>query len=318
MASNHLKTQVDSHPLSSAETPSPARSRRSRRANVTDTRPTTNYLTLKAKLEQDTLDVPSSDSVRGYSNVDKGKSVQATLSQKGSSTSLAVVLDRPARVAPFFVVGSPQDSFPHPIPRTNPEFLITSEFDPSEFDPAVIGQVMATKWHEYSDEAIQSTISSISITDSPADISSHPYHTALRILSSALHNLSRVRSELEESRKLLLEKEIARRSRADDLIRELQSSEQDVARRVIQSIFTDDDENQHRIQRKHSVMVRFFRLKQRNLDLYLMLVTDGVPDRSSRARRIAFAEYASRTYFVAHGRRTQYTRSARELSRPPY
>lgn len=274
MTANHFKTQVDSHPLSPAETPSLGRTRRSRGANGTDTRPTTNYFTLKAKLEQDTPDAPSWDgSVRGYSKADKGKSVYGKSSQQDSSTSLTVMWDKPARVAPLFVVGSPQDSLLHPTPRKNPEFLITSEFDPSEFGPAVTGQVLVTKWHEYSDEAIQSTISSISVTDSPADISSHPYHTALRILSSALHNLSRVRIELEESRRLLLEKEIARRSRADELMKELQLSEQDVARRVIQSIFTDDDETHHQVHRKHSVMVRCC-LNQQIIYLLLMIVID--------------------------------------------
>jgi len=120
----------------------------------------------------------------------------------------------------------------------------------------VATQVLANKWHEYSDEAIQAAISRLSAAESPSDVDTHPYHTALRALSSALHNLSRARIELEEHRKLLQEKEAARKERAQDLLSELQPSEREVAKRVIQSIFPDDDENHHQVQRQGSLSVR--------------------------------------------------------------
>lgn len=63
--------------------------------------------------------------------------------------------------------------------------------------------------------------------------------------------------ELEESRRVLQEKEIARKHRAEVLMTELQPSERDIARRVIQSIFTDDDEDRHQVRRQHSLMVTF-------------------------------------------------------------
>ena len=117
-------------------------------------------------------------------------------------------------------------------------------------------QVLAHKWHEYSDEAIQSAIAHLTAVASPSDADLHPYHTALRILSSTLHNLSRVRLELEESRKLLEEKQKAGRQRAETLLQELLPSEQEVARRVVQSIFTDDVERRHRVERQESLSVR--------------------------------------------------------------
>jgi hypothetical protein len=238
MASSHnSKTPVHSHPLSPEEIPS--KSRRNRVTHASDAKPTTvagNYFSLKAQLEQDLQGTPNWDgSVRGYGKSEKGKSVG------DSSTSLSVMWDR---AAPLFVVGSPQD---RSLGQPNQDFIVTG---------AIASQVLTTKWHTYSDEAIQATISNFSASESPSDIPNHPYHTTLRILSSAVHNLSRVRLELEDARKVLYEKELARRKRADELLKELEPSEKVIARRLIQSLFTDDDENEHNVRRKQSVMVR--------------------------------------------------------------
>ena len=48
-------------------------------------------------------------------------------------------------------------------------------------------------------------------------------------------------------------KELARRKQADELLKELEPSEQVITRRLIQSLFTDDDENEHNIHRKDSL-----------------------------------------------------------------
>jgi hypothetical protein len=135
-------------------------------------------------------------------------------------------------------------------------FLTAESSDTEEFDPAVKAQVLETKWHDYSDEAIQEAISSFTTTQSPAEASSHPYHSTLRVLSQALHNLSQARLELEQGRLALQEKEKARRARAEAYMNELQLvSEREIARRVIHTVFTDDDELEHRIRRQHSFMV---------------------------------------------------------------
>lgn len=125
-----------------------------------------------------------------------------------------------------------------------------------KLSPAHTAQVLGTKWHEYSDEDIDSTISRIGASASSAGSSNNSYHSTLRVLSSAVYRLSKARAELEESRRMLLEKEAARRARADQLMKELQSSEQDVARRVLQSLFPDDDEVRREVQRKQSNTVR--------------------------------------------------------------
>lgn len=259
MSSVHLKTPVHSHPLSPAELPS--RGRRSRGTGNHDAdsiRPTpNNYFALKAQLDAE--NVPGSvnwdGSVRGYSRVEKRRSVESNPASKASSSSLAAMWERPNGPAPLFVVGSPHDPAPTSV-RGHPDVLATDESDPDVFGPSLTAQVLATRWHEYSDEAIQSAISNFSVSESPAEVSSHPYHSALRVLSSALHSMSRVRLELEEQRRVLQEKELARRERADALMKELQPSEHDIARRVIQSIFTDADEAKHQIRRQQSLMVR--------------------------------------------------------------
>jgi small G protein signaling modulator 3 len=261
MASVHLKTPVHSHPLLPDEIPS--RGRRNRGNHDSDSkRPAANYFTLKAQLETES---PNSNgqnwdgSVRGYSKLEKRRSMDGKSAHKASSSSLSSMLDRHNSNVPLFVVGPSHESAasPNGSSRRNPEFVITSDSDPDLFGPSVSAQVLATKWHECSDETIQSAISNLSVSDSPTEMSSHPYHSALRVLSSALHNLSRARVELEENRRVLLEKEVARRERADALMKELQPSEQEIAKRVIQAIFTDADEAQHDVRRQQSFMVCF-------------------------------------------------------------
>ena len=123
----------------------------------------------------------------------------------------------------------------------------------SPLTPSVANKVLTTKWHEYSNENIDTALSALSTLD--ASVSDHPIHDALRALSSAVHRLSAARAELEESRRELLEKEASRRARADQLMRELQPSDRDLARRVIQSLFPDDDEDRHSVARKTSASV---------------------------------------------------------------
>lgn len=250
MASTQGKTPVDSHPLSPEQTP--PRSRRTR-----DSRPatatSTNYFTLKAQLEQDQ---PSSSKRDGSARaLEKRRAVD--IPSPGTGAGLASLTATQwdtltvTRAPPLFVVGSPHDH-----DRVYPHVVVTADVEGGETESALSNQVLATKWHTYSDEAIQATISKLSASDTPADGASHPYHTALRVLSSAVHNLSRVRLELEEARRALREKELARKARAQELLNELVPSEQDIAKRVIQSLFTDDDEDEHRVERKQSTIVR--------------------------------------------------------------
>lgn len=126
-----------------------------------------------------------------------------------------------------------------------------ADFGPSTSDS--LRKVLSTKWHEYPHADIDSAVSSLGSMD--ASYSDRPLHETIRTLSSAVHRLSAARAELEESRKALLQKEASRRARADQLMRELQPSDRELARRVIQSIFPDDDEDGHSVRRKFSASV---------------------------------------------------------------
>ncbi|KAF9007375.1 rab-GTPase-TBC domain-containing protein [Cyathus striatus] len=270
--SNQSKTPVHSHPLSPQDAPSSRRRNRgSTSGSTSDTKPVSNYFTLKAKLEQDNAESNWDGSVRGYGGKERrrsmdGKSAAGSVTGagtgRGSPNPLTVLWDRPPPSRTPLFVGSPQSyqgyqgylDVPRPSGRTSPGFVRTNEFDPDEIGPGTTGMILATKWHEYSDEALQSAIANVSKPESPSQAGNHPYHTTIRVLSSALENLTRVRRELEESRMLLLEREASRRARAEELLKELPSSEVDTARRVIQSIFTDDDEDLHQVKRKQSAM----------------------------------------------------------------
>ena len=266
MASIHLKTPVHSHPLSPDEIPS-SKGRRTRGNHDSDPkRSPANYFTLKSQLESESPQANVNGqnwdgSVRGYGKLERPKSMDGHSAHKASSSSLSSMWDRPTPngAVPLFVVGSSHDPVAslRNSSRRNPEFVVSSDSDPELLGSSISAQILATKWHEYSDEAIQAAISNLSVSDSPADVSSHPYHSTLRVLSSALHSLSCARIELEQNRRVLSEKELARRERADALMKELQPSEQEIAKRVIQAIFTDADEAQHEVQRQQSFAVRF-------------------------------------------------------------
>lgn len=238
-STSNNNTPVHQHPLSPEETPTKSRKARGGKDPASASRPTTSYFTLKAQNESED---PWDGSVRGLGRLSAKPSLEQFPSRQKSSSSLVNMF----KPAPLIIVGGAATDTESTSPNT--------KLFPSTEGVAVASRVLATKWHEYSDEAIQTTIARLAVAETPAEVPSNPYHSALRVLSSALHNLSRVRIELEEQRKLIREKEDARRARAQELMKELKISEQDVARRVMQSIFTDDDEQQHRV-RRQSFMV---------------------------------------------------------------
>ncbi|KAJ7052018.1 rab-GTPase-TBC domain-containing protein [Mycena amicta] len=246
MASIHLKTPVQEHPLLPEEAPS-SRTRKHRGNQEQST--STNYFALKAQLEQSqqqpngtTTTATWDGSVRGYGKSSASSSLHRP-KPKASTSSLSVLWDHENRPAPLFIVDGP---------NTQPSILLTREEDRSDVLKA---QVLDTRWHECSDEEIQSKIAGLSPATSPAEAPTQPYHSALRVLSQALVNLAQARVELEEGRKALKEKEAARKERAEALMNELQLvSEREIARKVIQSVFTDDDEEQHNVRRQQSFL----------------------------------------------------------------
>ena len=250
---------VNSHPLLADNLPS--RGRRTRDAsrqeqhgdppladNTNNTR-TPNYLTLKERLDAKVHTGSSNGranwdgSVRGYGKADRPQTTRDTSSTR---QPLPTTWDRP----PSFVVGSSKDNLSAGSMARTAE-LVAIDGLPT----GTASRILSNPWHDYSDEAIQSAISSISVAESPASVSTHPYHTSLRVLSSAVHNLTKIRREMGESLLVIQEKERARKRRAEELMKELQASERDIARRVMQSLFTDDDEGMHNVERSQSQMV---------------------------------------------------------------
>ncbi|KAJ7149845.1 rab-GTPase-TBC domain-containing protein [Mycena crocata] len=292
MASIHLKTPVHEHPLLPEDVP-PSRTRKSRGNHDSESRPTTNYFTLKAQSEQGNgSDSAWDGSVRSLASVNSRSSAHNSAHKrsngddgsvrdtwdgsvrgyakprtslpnsahrpisKASATSLSVLWDQDIRPAPLFIVGDSISAASSPS-NNHPNIFLTSESTSGveDIDPVVRAQVLDTRWHECSDEAIQSAISGLGVAQSPAEVSSHPYHSALRVLSQALYNLSQARVELEQGRRALLEKEGTRRARAEALMNELQLvSEREIARRVIHSIFSDDEDDEHQVRRQHSFL----------------------------------------------------------------
>ncbi|KAI0363868.1 TBC-domain-containing protein [Pilatotrama ljubarskyi] len=222
-------TPAHSHPLSQEEVPS--RGRRSRgKATEESPRPSPDYFSLKAKLDsaakEQTRHTSANwdGSVRGY-----GKSSR-----------------RSVKPPPMIVVESSSDDVAANATITY-DLLDDSLPDKASgpFPPSTASRILAASWHEYSDDAIRNAVSKYT-AEAPSD---HPCYAIMRVLSAAVHNLTRVRQELEENRRALLEKEAARRERVNQLLRELQPSEKDIANRVLQSLFPNDDESTHQVRR---------------------------------------------------------------------
>lgn len=245
------------HPLSTEPTQGSSRSRRSRGRKGSDaSRTTSSYFTLKSQLQPDDATLTDGatwdGSVRGLGsrNPDRlqgrnrDESVSSLWDRSGSRQAPVIVVERPDFFHNVDTIKHPRKSIPFQLHR---ECL--------GLDKDATSEVLATRWHKQSDQAIQSTISKLDFHDSSTDAARHPYHAALRILSSALSNMRKAYKALEDDRALLQEKEAARKERADQLLRELLQSERDIAKRILQSLFPDDDEQVHQIQRRQSNLV---------------------------------------------------------------
>lgn len=251
--SGQLSTPTHLHPLLPEEGSSRGRRSRGKQTESGDSKPATDYFTLKAQLESSAEEHTKHShanwdgSVRGYGKGRKRKHVKP---------------------APLIVVESSSGHFASPSTPSynNLESVFSEPSTPtysnveSVLSEPVLGesvshsdsQILLTTWHEMSDSDIESAILQCHESTPQSSVPSHPYHSVLRVLSSAVHHLTRIRRELEESRRLLLEKDAARRDRASQLLQELPPSEKGVAERVLQSLFPNDDEKGHRVHRQHS------------------------------------------------------------------
>jgi len=220
MSLPHPKAPAHSHPLSPLLSPG----RRSREPPRSDSKNATSCLTLNVQLEQDISIAPSCDgSGRGYSKPNRRKDHPSSGDEVGAS-----------------------------VLRSSHGSHVINVLQSQQHSQLVIAHVLNTKWHECSDDAIENAISTMISMEEPGSVVNHSYFTALRILSSAYSSMAHAWQDSQDYRGSVLEKETARKQRADDLLCELQPSEREVARRVIQSIFTNDDEHSYRVQRQQS------------------------------------------------------------------
>ncbi|KZT27218.1 TBC-domain-containing protein [Neolentinus lepideus HHB14362 ss-1] len=257
MNSSPLATPAHSHPLSSDDGTSRGGRRTRGNQDSEHTRTATSYFTLKSTESKGALRVGNSGanwdgSVRGYGKTDKQKALKGG---ESAENSLTVLWDRPA---PLFIVGSSKDSPASPklTPRRNAE-PVNVDVPKSELGSVATAHVLSTKWHEYSDDAIQSAVSSLKAAQPSSDGADNLYHPVIRILSSAVHTLSKARIEFEESRNKLREKEETRRNKAEDLMKNLQPSDQEVVRRVLETLFSDDEQiydKDKAVPKKHSFL----------------------------------------------------------------
>jgi small G protein signaling modulator 3 len=264
--SPQLSTPVHSHPLSPDEiVPNNARSgRRSRPRRSDAVEPSTSAATTGYFTPRPEHDPPppggASDwdgSVRRISDAHRRPALPlgGSLSRVQSSTSSlnlappSFTEPRASRAPPLLVVDASDASV---VPHTT---LAPLAFPDGGVPDARAAQILGTRWHEYSDSAIQAAVARLDTSDSPADVPIQPYHEALRVLSAAVHSLSRARIDLEEKRRRLEEREKERKERAKTLMEEMNAADREIAKRVLQSLFPDDDEGVHRVQRKHSHQV---------------------------------------------------------------
>ncbi|KAI0636302.1 TBC-domain-containing protein [Trametes polyzona] len=240
MASSSTQTTpAHSHPLSQEEVPS--RGRRSRgKASEDSPRPSPDYFSLKAKLDG------SSESQAKYTNANWDGSVRGY----GKSSRRSI------KPPPLIVVESSSEDT---VADTTVKYEILADALPEHisgpFSPSTTSQILTAPWHEYSDDAIRAAASKYVGNGTTEGASKDPCYAIIRVLSHTVHKLTHARQQLEESRRVLLEKEAARKERANQLLRELQSPEKDIANRVLQSLFPDDNESihqVHRVQRQQS------------------------------------------------------------------
>ena len=160
---------------------------------------------------------------------------------------------------PLIVVEPSSDDGPPQLPKYELFGHADSEDGAGQLLPSTTAKILSTKWYGFTDDAVRSAVSALAIAPSPTDNPEHPYYAIMRVLSSAVHSLTRARHELEESRRTLIEKEAARKERARQLLQELPPTEKEIGDRLFQSLFPDDDESLHqvhRMQRQTSLMVR--------------------------------------------------------------
>lgn len=119
----------------------------------------------------------------------------------------------------------------------------------SDIPAPVHSQIMSNQWHTMSDHDMALTVSQLAsdhAAESPADdvSMSEPYHSTIRVLSSALQKLNDQYLELEQQMRRREELYSRRRGQAERRVRALKPPpREDLARRILDAVFDTDDRN---------------------------------------------------------------------------
>ncbi|THH10048.1 hypothetical protein EW145_g1603 [Phellinidium pouzarii] len=220
------------HPLSPDIQSNIGRRGRSRQSTVVgeDVRPSTTYFTLKAQAEQgNTLLNEWSSSKRGRV-AGKAEKRDGDGDLRPSKAKLLVSAAHGASAAQESTVQNVNSNGGLSVKETG------------KFGPVTVSQVLATKWHELSDEQIKDNISRFSSSKPSSEISYQSYHSTMRVISAALEDMSVERDELGKIRVLLEERDKARRNKVEQFINSLPFPEQGVGWRILESFMSEVDE----------------------------------------------------------------------------
>lgn len=116
----------------------------------------------------------------------------------------------------------------------------------SDVPTAVYSHVISTEWHTRSDHDIATSIMELASADSqatetPAQETTHPYHTTIRILSSALQRLNDRYLELEEHVRWQEERNAYNREQAEMRVKAMKPPiRDDIAQRLLKAVFEVD------------------------------------------------------------------------------
>ncbi|KZT53277.1 TBC-domain-containing protein [Calocera cornea HHB12733] len=106
-------------------------------------------------------------------------------------------------------------------------------------------KVLETKWHLFSDQEVAGAISDVAdLSASPAEQPMNPVHAALRVMSGAFEDLSRKYEEVRRAREAEEERREERASRAREKIQSMPWAEREVARKVVEMFFAEEEERQ--------------------------------------------------------------------------
>lgn len=160
-------------------------------------------------------------------------------------SQLTIKVATPPRTA---IIQSLSEEMPTPGPSQSRLRPPSADYI-SNIPASAHSQIVSTEWHNRSDREIASIISQISNDQavmSPAEESSlpHPYHSTIRVLSSALDKLNDRYLELEERWKQRDAREARAKELAEARVKALRPPiREDIARRILTAVF-DVEPNQ--------------------------------------------------------------------------